>query len=120
MKFKLFFAASIVNVFIILLVVIFGVVKEWYVLDEETIVFFKCVILGLAFTTAGIWSFLICFVTCPHCRSHALLFNMGREKVIILKPKIPLLLRPFSFLVDHEYFAGYCHCQSCNEKIKFQ
>lgn len=120
MTFKLFFAVSIVNVFIIVLMAIFGLVKGWLVLDEDTIASAKFVLLGLAFAAAGLWSFLMCFVKCPHCRKQALLFKVGQKKVQVLKPKTPLLLRPFAVLVDHEYFAGYCHCKSCNEKIKFQ
>lgn len=120
MRFKLFFGVSIFNIFIVVLVVIFGLLKEYNFLAEPTMVFSKFIILGLALAALGVWSLLGCFVNCPHCGRQALLFNMDQERVRIAKPKVPFLLRPFSFLIDDEYFAGYCHCQSCNERIEFK
>lgn len=119
MKFKLFYGISVFNVFLIILIALYGIVTELVRIDETYLDVIKYVILGLAIGTVVTWSCLSYFVNCPHCGEQALLFNTDHSKKPNVEKAIPTILRPFSFMIDEEYFAGYCYCASCHEEIAF-
>lgn len=119
MKYKLFFGISVFNVFLIMLVITYGVTTKLVSFDVTVINVFRYIIIGLAIGTPIVWTLLMYFVDCPHCGDKALP-SINERSIEPTEQSIPVLLRPFTFMVNKEYFAGYCHCISCQEKITFK
>lgn len=119
MKYKLFFGISVFNVLLIILVIAYGVTSKLVNFDVTVIDIFRYIIIGLAIGTPLLWTLLMYFVDCPHCGDKALPL-MNERSIEPTEPSLPVLFRLFSFMVNKEYFAGYCHCISCQEKIIFK
>jgi|GEM_PF-6686954 len=120
MKYKLFFGISVFNVFLIVFVIAYAVASQLVNFDSIVIELTRYTIIGLAIGTPIVWTILVYLVNCPHCGDKALPFVMERSKEPNTKQVIPVVLRPFTFMINKEYFVGYCHCMSCQEKIIFK
>ncbi|XOV77532.1 MAG: hypothetical protein ACFHVJ_11275 [Aestuariibacter sp.] len=119
MKFKLFYGISVFNVFLLALVISYWIVTSFVTIDRTALTVVRYLIVGLVIGSVVLWLSLSYFVDCPHCCEQALRFNMDRSKEPKVDKATPTILRPLSFMIDDEYFAGYCHCKSCHEKITF-
>lgn len=119
MKFKLYYGISVFFVLMLVIALAYAVVTNFVTFDEQTLIIARYTITGVLVGTAMIWSCMSFFVNCPHCGDQALLYNMDRSKEPKIEKATPLILRPLSFMIDEEFFAGYCHCKSCHSKISF-
>ncbi len=119
MKYKLFFGISVLNVFLIVSVIAYALASKLVNFDAAVMELIRYTIIGLAIGTPIVWTILIYLVNCPHCGDKALAFIIERSKEPKNEQVIPLVLRPFTFMINKEYFAGYCHCMSCQGKINF-
>lgn len=120
MKIKLYFGISVLNVLLIVLTATYALATKLEIVSAMEIEFIRYIIIGYAIGAPILWLLLVYSVDCPHCEDKALPFFNERAKTTTPEQSIPMLLRPFSFMVDKEFFANHCYCVACKEKIAFK
>lgn len=120
MKFKLYFGISVFNVLLIVLIATYALVIKLGIISAKDIEFIRYIIVGYVIGAPLLWLFLVYSVNCPHCKEKALPFFNERAKGLTSSQSMPIFFRPFSFMVDKEFFANQCNCAACNENIAFK
>ncbi|WP_155735679.1 hypothetical protein [Pseudoalteromonas luteoviolacea] len=120
MRFKLYYGVSVFNVLLIVLAAIYGILTKSHFVSFIDLNMARHMLIAGAVVAPMLWLGLAYSTRCPHCNGKALpFFNQISKKPQLSEP-IPKLLRPFSFMVEAEFFANYCYCIECNEKIIFK
>lgn len=120
MKFKLFYGISIFNVLLLVLTGLYIALDNFYSKPNISVTYLGYIILTSFTISTALWSILAYRTSCPHCSQQALRVTLSNKSNVQTSTiRLPFLLQPFSFMIDKEFFEGYCHCNNCRKKIYF-